>query len=167
VGVGEPLIGRLMLFDALKMQFRELKLKKDAACPVCSEHPTQRELIDYDQFCGISPKPETAEMDDEMTVAELKARLDAGENLTILDVRNPPEYDIARIPGSILIPLPELRERLGELDPAATIVAHCHHGARSAQAVGFLRQMGFDRAINLEGGIDEWSLQVDPSVPRY
>jgi sulfur-carrier protein adenylyltransferase/sulfurtransferase len=166
VGAGDPLIGRLVLFDALKMRFRELKLKKDPACPICSENPTQRELIDYDQFCGIGPEPE-AEMSYELNVFELKERLDAGEPLTILDVRTEQEYEIARIPGSVLIPLHELQDRLGELDPAATIVAHCHHGGRSARAVGLLRQMGFDRAINLAGGIDEWSLAVDPSVPRY
>lgn len=106
-------------------------------------------------------------MDFEMTVSELKERLDAGEPLTILDVRNPQEYEIARIPGSVLIPLHELEERIGELDPAATIVAHCHHGGRSANAVAFLRSMGYERAINLAGGIEEWSVEVDPSVPRY
>jgi len=167
VGAGDPLIGRLVLFDALKMRFRELTLKKDPACPICSENPTQRELIDYEQFCGIGPKPETSEMDFEMTVSELKERLDAGEPLTILDVRNPQEYEIARIPGSVLIPLHELEERIGELDPAATIVAHCHHGGRSTNAVMFLRSMGFERAINLAGGIEEWSVEVDPGVPRY
>jgi molybdopterin/thiamine biosynthesis adenylyltransferase/rhodanese-related sulfurtransferase len=167
VGAGDPLIGRLVLFDALKMSFRELKLKKDPACPVCSENPTQRELIDYDQFCGIGPEPETAEMDDEMTVEELKKRMDAGEPLTLLDVRTPQEYEIARIPGSVLIPLHELEDRVGELDPAAMIVAHCHHGGRSANAVAFLRSLGFERAVNLAGGIEEWSLEVDPGVPRY
>ncbi|HYU33732.1 MAG TPA: molybdopterin-synthase adenylyltransferase MoeB [Thermoanaerobaculia bacterium] len=167
VGVGDPLIGRLVLFDALKMRFRELKLKKDPACPICSENPTQRELIDYEQFCGVGPEPETVEMDSEMTVSDLKERLERGETLTVLDVRTEQEYEIARIPGAQLIPLHELQDRLGELDPAATIVAHCHHGGRSAQAVGFLRQMGFDRAVNLAGGIDAWSLVVDPRVPRY
>jgi adenylyltransferase/sulfurtransferase len=168
VGVGDPLIGRLVLFDALRMRFRELKLKKDPNCPICSANPTQRELIDYEEFCGIHPEPEqAAEADFEMDVEDLKRRVDAGEELTILDVRNPQEYEIARIPGSVLIPLHELQDRLGELDPAARIVAHCHHGARSARAVHLLREMGFSRAINLAGGIDEWSLQVDPSVPRY
>jgi sulfur-carrier protein adenylyltransferase/sulfurtransferase len=168
VGVGEPLIGRLVLFDALKMRFRELKLRKDPQCPVCSEHPAQRELIDYEQFCGVAPQPESAMDDDlDMTVEELKRRLDAGEEITILDVRTPQEHSIARIEGSVLIPLQELRDRLGELDMASTIVAHCHHGMRSAQAVGFLRQMGFDRAINLTGGINAWSQEVDPKVPRY
>ncbi len=106
-------------------------------------------------------------MDWEMTAVELKDRLDRGEQITVLDVRNPPEYDIARLPGSVLIPLHELQDRLGELDPAATIVAHCHHGARSARAVQLLRGMGFSRAINLHGGIDAWSTDVDPAVPRY
>ena len=103
----------------------------------------------------------------EITVAELRRRLDEGQPLTVLDVRNPQEYDIARIEGSVLIPLHELQDRIGELDPAATIVAHCHHGARSARAVQLLRQMGYDRAINLAGGIDAWSEEIDPSVPRY
>jgi molybdopterin/thiamine biosynthesis adenylyltransferase/rhodanese-related sulfurtransferase/molybdopterin converting factor small subunit len=168
-GVGDPLIGRLVLFDALKMKFRELKLRKDPQCPVCSEHPTQRGLIDYDQFCGIAPQPESGMTGDdfEMTVGELKQRLDDGQEITILDVRSPQEYDIAKIEGSTLIPLQELQDRLGELDPADTIVAHCHHGMRSANAVQFLRQMGFKRAINLAGGIDSWSQEVDPKVPRY
>jgi sulfur-carrier protein adenylyltransferase/sulfurtransferase len=166
VGVGEPLIGRLVLFDALKMKFRELKLRKDPACPICSEHPTQKELIDYEQFCGIGPEPEAAD-DYEITVEDLKQRLDEGRPVTVLDVRNPQEYEISRIEGSVLIPLHELRDRLGELDTAATIVAHCHTGMRSARAVQFLRQMGFSRAVNLSGGIDAWSDRIDPSVPRY
>ncbi|HEX7181220.1 MAG TPA: ubiquitin-like small modifier protein 1 [Thermoanaerobaculia bacterium] len=166
-GVGEPLIGRLVLFDALRMRFRELKLHKDPQCPICSENPTQRELIDYEQFCGIGPQETAVEEGFEMTAADLKQRLDQGQTLTILDVRNPQEYDIARIPGSVLIPLHELQDRLGELDPAATIVAHCHHGMRSARAVQLLRGMGYSRAINLAGGIDAWSTDVDRSVPRY
>jgi molybdopterin/thiamine biosynthesis adenylyltransferase/rhodanese-related sulfurtransferase/molybdopterin converting factor small subunit len=167
IGAGEPLIGRLVLFDALKMRFRELKLHKDPRCPICSESPTQHELIDYQQFCGIGPAHDTVEDGFEISVEELKRRLDEGRPLTILDVRNPPEYEIARIPGSVLIPLHELQDRLGELDPAATIVAHCHHGSRSAQAVYGLRQMGFSRAVNLAGGINAWSEEIDPSVPQY
>jgi adenylyltransferase/sulfurtransferase len=167
VGAGDPLIGRLVLFDALKMRFRELQLKKDPACPVCSENPTQRELIDYEQLCGIGPGPETSEMDDEMTPNELKERLDAGEPLTLLDVRTDPEIEIARIEGSVHIPLHELRDRFGELDPATSYVVYCHHGGRSAAAIGFLHQMGFEHLANLSGGIDEWSAEVDPSVPRY
>jgi adenylyltransferase/sulfurtransferase len=167
VGAGDPLIGRLVLFDALKMRFRELQLKKDPACPVCSENPTQRELIDYQQLCGIGPEPETAAMDEEMTPTELKERLDAGDPLTLLDVRTDPEIEIARIAGSVHIPLHELRDRVGELDPATSYVEYCHHGGRSAAAIGFLHQMGFEQLANLTGGIDEWSAEVDPSVPRY
>jgi adenylyltransferase/sulfurtransferase len=167
VGAGDPLIGRLVLFDALKLKFRELKLRKNPDCPICSEHPTQTELIDYQQFCGIDPREDTVEKDFEMSVAELKKWRDEGREHILLDVRNPPEWEIGRIEGAQLIPLGELQDRLGEIDPAATIVAHCHHGARSAQAVRFLRQMGFSRAINLAGGIDAWSEEVDPSVPRY
>ncbi len=168
-GIGDPLIGRLVLFDALKMKFRELKLRKDPQCPVCSEHPSQRGLIDYDQFCGIHPQSESGmhEDDFEMTVDELKRRLDDGQEMTLLDVRTPQEYSIARLDGAVLIPLQELQDRLGELDPADTIVTYCHHGMRSARAVQFLRQMGFKRAINLAGGIDAWSQEVDPKVPRY
>jgi len=167
VGVGDPLIGRLVLFDALKMKFRELKLRKDPNCPVCSDHPTQTSLIDYDQFCGIDPHAETVEEAFEISAPQLKAWRDEGRPLTVLDVRNPPEWEIGRLEGSTLIPLHELQDRLGELDPASTIVSLCHTGMRSARATSFLRQMGFSRAINLAGGINAWSIQVDPSVPRY
>jgi adenylyltransferase/sulfurtransferase len=148
------------------MKFRELRLKKHADCPICSVNPTQRELIDYEFFCGLTPEPQLTD-GFEIEVTDLKTLLDTGRPVTVLDVRNPPEYAICRIEGSVLIPLHELRDRLGELDPADTIVAHCHKGMRSAQAVGFLRQMGFARAVNLAGGIDAWSLEVDRSVPRY
>jgi molybdopterin/thiamine biosynthesis adenylyltransferase/rhodanese-related sulfurtransferase len=166
LGAGEPLIGRLVLFDALRMRFRELKLKKDPNCPICSDHPTQKGLIDYEQFCGI--EPEAAHEDDfEISAADLKRWVDEGREVTVLDVRNPEEFQIARIPGAKLIPLHELRDRLGELDTAATIVVHCHHGPRSTRAVHLLRQMGYAKAKNLAGGIDAWSLDVDPSVARY
>jgi sulfur-carrier protein adenylyltransferase/sulfurtransferase len=167
VGAGDPLIGRLVLFDALKLKFRELKLRKNPDCPICSDHPTQHELIDYEQFCGIDPQADAVEAAFEISTPELKNWLDEGRRLTLLDVRNPPEWEICRLEGAQLIPLPELQDRLGELDPADTIVVHCHHGPRSARAVSFLRQMGFSRAINLAGGIEAWSLLVDPSVPRY
>jgi len=167
IGEGETMIGRLLLFDALRMRFRELKLKKDPNCPVCSEHPTQTGLIDYEQFCGIEPEPVSPSADFDIQVQELKAWQDQGRDFTILDVRNPQEYDIAHIEGSKLIPLHELPDRLGELDPAASMAVLCHHGPRSGQAVRFLRQMGFARARNLAGGIERWSSQVDPSVPRY
>ncbi len=167
IGAGEPMIGRLLLFDALRMRFRELKLKKDPGCPVCGENPTQRELIDYEQFCGIDPRAEQVEQQFEISVQELDRWRKEGRDFTLLDVRSPQEYDIARMPDATLIPLPELPDRLGELDPAATIVAHCHHGMRSARAVNLLRGMGFSRAVNLAGGIDAWSEEVDPAVPRY
>ncbi len=182
VGVGEPLIGRLVLFDALKLRFRELKLRKSPDCPVCSEHPTLTELIDYEQFCGLgrgvaeaapgaTEGPTEGAMTDsdlplEISPRELKSWLDAGRKLTVLDVRNPPERQINRIEGSTFIPLPELPQRLGELDPGELYVAHCHHGARSLQATQLLRSRGF-QAVNLAGGIHDWSLEVDPKVPRY
>ena len=161
------MIGRLLLFDALKMKFRELKLRKNPDCPICSEHPTQTGLIDYEQFCGIDPHADAVEAAFEISTPELKSWLDEGRRVTVLDVRNPQEWEICRLDGAKLIPLPELQDRLGELDPADTIVVHCHHGPRSSQAVHFLRQMGFARARNLLGGIDEWSRQIDPTVPRY
>ena len=166
-GAGDPLIGRLVLFDALKLKFRELKLRKNPDCPICSDHPTQHGLIDYEQFCGIDPHADAVEAAFEISTPELKAWLDEGRRVTLLDVRNPQEWEINRLDGATLIPLPELQDRLGELDPADTIVTYCHHGPRSGRAVNFLRQMGFSRAINLAGGIDSWSLLVDPSVPRY
>jgi molybdopterin/thiamine biosynthesis adenylyltransferase/rhodanese-related sulfurtransferase/molybdopterin converting factor small subunit len=166
-GAGDPLIGRLVLFDALKLKFRELKLRKNPDCPICSDHPTQHGLIDYEQFCGIDPHADAVEAAFEISTPELKSWLDEGRRVTLLDVRNPQEWEINRLDGATLIPLPELQDRLGELDPADTIVTYCHHGPRSGRAVNFLRQMGFSRAINLAGGIDSWSLLVDPSVPRY
>jgi molybdopterin/thiamine biosynthesis adenylyltransferase/rhodanese-related sulfurtransferase/molybdopterin converting factor small subunit len=166
-GIGDPLIGRLVLFDALKLKFRELKLRKNPDCPICSDHPTQHELIDYEQFCGIDRQADAVEAAFEISPPELKSWLDEGRPVTVLDVRNPEEWEIARIEGAKLIPLHELQDRLGELDTADTLVVHCHHGPRSSRAVHFLRQMGFSRAINLAGGIDEWSLMVDPSVPQY
>ncbi|HVR30329.1 MAG TPA: ThiF family adenylyltransferase, partial [Thermoanaerobaculia bacterium] len=167
LGVGEPLIGRLLLVDALAMRFRELKLRKTPECPVCGEHPTVTALIDYEQFCGIGQEEDDLGPEFDLEPTEVKRLLDSGKKVTILDVRNPPEYEIGRIEGSILIPLPELQDRLGELDSRETIVVHCHHGPRSTRAVNLLRKFGFAKAKNLKGGIDEWSVEVDPSVPRY
>jgi adenylyltransferase/sulfurtransferase len=177
IGAGEPLIGRLVLFDALKLRFRELTLRKSPDCPICSENPTQTELIDYEQFCGVGRGEPVAEAaagaaeaeDDrlEITPVELKRWLDEGRPVVVLDVRNPPELAICRLPGSTVIPLPELGRRYGELDPQAEIVVHCHSGVRSLQATRFLRQQGYSRARNLAGGIDAWSVTVDPGVPRY
>ena len=167
IGEGEPLIGRLTLFDALQMKFRELKLRRNPDCPVCSDHPTQTELIDYEQFCGIPQESESDVNDIDITPAEVKAMLDRGEQVTILDVRNPQEIEICRIEGSVVIPINELPERFGELDSREFIVAHCHHGPRSTRAVHILKQVGFDRVKNMAGGIDAWSLEVDPDVVRY
>ncbi len=173
LGVGEPLIGRFLIYDALKMRFRELKLRKDPECPVCGTHPTVKQLIDYEQFCGVRPEPAAtqpttaAASEWEITPAELKKRLDAGDDLTILDVREPNEYQINRIPGSVLIPLGELPRRYQELDPDREIVLHCKMGGRSAKAQDFLRTVGFNRTKNLRGGVLSWIDQVDPTQPKY
>ena len=165
LGIGEPLIGRLLLFDALKMRFRELKLKKDPACPVCSESPTLTELIDYEQFCGEAAA-EDGPGGVDLEVEELAELLTGGGELTLLDVRTPQEHAICRLEGSRLIPIQVLAQRWQDLDPAAEIVVYCHTGVRSAHATAFLRSHGLE-ARNLLGGINAWSLRVDPSVPRY
>ncbi len=169
IGAGEPLINRFMLYDALKMRFRELKLRKDPECPVCGDNPTVTELIDYDQFCGITPAPTQAESSDrsETTVDDLKARIDKGSAPFILDVRETQEYQICQIPGSVLIPLGDLPKRLVELEGHDDMVVHCKSGARSAKAVKLLREAGFARAKNLRGGILAWIDKVDPSLPKY
>ena len=169
-GIGEPLIGRLLHFDALKMKFREFKVRKDPQCPVCSENPTITELIDYDTFCGI-PQAAAAEAAElpvpEISVEELKRKQDAGEKFVLLDVREPYEYDIARIPGSKLIPLGELHSRLSELDTADEIVIHCKSGYRSSNALRELQAAGFSKLWNVEGGILAWADRVDPAVAKY
>jgi adenylyltransferase/sulfurtransferase len=168
IGKGDPLTGRLLLFDALGMKFRELKLRKNPECPVCGDHPTVTKLIDYQEFCGI--RGEEAEAPPttvpEITPKELKARLDHGDDLYILDVREPHEYQICNI-GGHLIPLGELPRRVHELDSSQEIVAHCRSGKRSAEASEFLRKAGFRKIWNLKGGILAWSDEVDPSVPKY
>ena len=168
LGKGDPLVGRLLLFDALGMKFRELKLRKDPECPVCGEHPTVTKLIDYVQFCGIRGEeaPSTVTNIPEITPRELKARLDRGDDLYILDVREPHEYQICNL-GGHLIPLGELSRRAAELDSSKEIVAHCRSGKRSADAVDFLRKAGFKKIWNLKGGILAWSDEVDSSVPKY
>ena len=167
LGVGETLVGRLLLFDALKMRFRELRLKKDPDCPVCSESPTQRELIDYERFCGLAAQEETSTSDGaDLQVEELAELRGQGKELTLLDVRTPQEHAICRLEGAQLMPIQVLAQRWQELDPAAEIVVYCHTGARSAQATAFLRSHGIE-ARNLAGGIEAWSLRVDPAVPRY
>ncbi|MDE1171987.1 MAG: rhodanese-like domain-containing protein [Verrucomicrobium sp.] len=170
VGVGEPLIGRLLLFDALKMKFRELKLRKDPKCPICGPNATIRELIDYEAFCGMQAVP-TAETQaqgvGETTVADLKRDLDAGKDFDLIDVREPQEYEIARIPGARLIPLGELPHRIHELDSSREIAVLCKVGGRSAKAAKFLHDSGFRKIKNVVGGIDAWSHEIDPSVPTY
>jgi sulfur-carrier protein adenylyltransferase/sulfurtransferase len=168
IGKGEPLIGRLLLFDALAMRFRELKLRKNPDCPACGAHPTITKLIDYAEFCGIrgeeAPAPQSSVP--EITARELKLRLDRGDDVFILDVREPHEYQICNL-GGYLIPLGDLPRRVNELDSSREIVAHCRSGKRSAEAADFLRQAGFGKVLNLKGGILAWSDEVDPSVPKY
>ena len=170
LGVGRPLVGRLLLYDAFNMSFRELKLRRDPACPVCGDHPTVRALIDYNQFCGITAAANAAPSVPETTVGELKARLDRGDRVFVLDVREPTEYQICRIAGSTLIPLGELPKRLAEVpsgDDAPDIVVHCKMGGRSAKAVKQLVDAGFPRVQNLKGGILEWIDRIDPTQPKY
>ncbi len=171
LGKGEPLIGRLMLFDALGMRFKELKLRKDPDCPICGANPTVTELIDYEEFCGIgrgqeAPVAETEAMV-EITAQELKTKIDRGDNFVLVDVREPHEFAIARIPGAKLIPLGQIGERAGELSPDDEIVLQCRSGKRSADALAQLQERGFKRLKNLKGGILAWSDEVDPSVPKY
>jgi sulfur-carrier protein adenylyltransferase/sulfurtransferase len=169
LGAGQPLVGRLLLYDALQMRFRELKLRRDPECPACGDHPTIHELIDYDQFCGVVPaqaQPAGGGVP-EITVQELKGKLDRGEDVYVLDVREPNEFQICRIQGSTLIPLGELASRTAELDRNREMVVHCKMGGRSAKAVALLQERGFTRARNLKGGILEWIDRVDPSQSKY
>ncbi|MGB9458532.1 MAG: molybdopterin-synthase adenylyltransferase MoeB [Bryobacteraceae bacterium] len=172
LGIGEPLVGRLLLYDALGMRFRELKLRKNPECPVCGAHPTVTRLIDYHQFCGVprqeaTPAQEAKLNDGEIDVTELKQKIDRGDQFVLIDVREPHEYKIASIPGAKLIPLGEFPRHVGELDKNADIVIHCKMGGRSARACGILRQAGFAHVRNVVGGILAWSDKVDPSVPKY
>jgi sulfur-carrier protein adenylyltransferase/sulfurtransferase len=163
LGIGEVLVGRLLHFDALKVKFRELNLRRDPQCPVCGENRTIFAPIDYEQFCGVRDEGTIPEI----SPHELKQRMDAGEPFELIDVREPFEYEIARIEGAKLIPLGEIAERLDELEREQPIIVHCHSGKRSAQAVRLLQQRGFAKVYNLEGGIDAWSEQIDPNVPQY
>lgn len=168
LGIGTSLIGRLMLYDALNMKFRELKLRRNPECPICGDNRTITELIDYQQFCGVpqheeAPVPVTGDI----TPIEVKKRLDAGEKFQFVDVREPNEFQICKIPGTTLIPLGDLPKRLTELDAKAEVILHCKSGMRSGKAVELLRQNGFINARNMVGGILAWSDTVDPSVPKY
>ena len=169
LGTGQPLIGRLLLVDALDMRFRELKVRKNPECPVCSASPTIHELIDYREFCGIRGEEsakDNGQSVPEIQPEELKRRIDAGEGLFVLDVREPHEYAICNL-GGHLIPLGELPSRIHELDSSREIVVHCKGGIRSAKAIELLRQYGFQRTFNLAGGILAWSDKIDPSIPKY
>jgi molybdopterin/thiamine biosynthesis adenylyltransferase/rhodanese-related sulfurtransferase len=168
LGTGEPLVGRLLLFDALAMRFRELKLKRNPDCPLCGDHRTLTKLIDYEEFCGIRGE-ETPAMTDgiqEITATDLKARQDRGEKLFILDVREPHEYQICNLNGK-LIPLGELPRRVNELDSSVEMVVHCRSGKRSADAIHFLQTAGFKKLLNLKGGVLAWADEVDPRMPKY
>jgi adenylyltransferase/sulfurtransferase len=170
LGIGEPLVGRLLLYDALGMRFRELKLRKNPECPVCGDHPTVTKLIDYQQFCGIpqhQPVEEKKASETDIDVTEVKAKLDRGDKFVLIDVREPHEYRICNIPGAKLVPLGEFPQHVGEFDPEADIVIHCRSGVRSAKACAILRQAGFKQVRNMTGGILAWSDKVDPSVPKY
>src|SRR5439155_11634465 len=173
LGIGEPLIGRLLLYDALGMHFRELKLRKNPDCPICGDTLTITQLIDFHQFCG-GPQPQAGEpaqepkvSEGEIEVTEVKQKLDRGDKFTLVDVREPHEHDICNIPAAILIPLGQVPQRMGELDKSADIVVHCKSGMRSAKACGILKAAGFEHIRNMKGGILAWSDQVDPSVPKY
>jgi len=172
LGAGETLAGRLLHFDALKMKFREFNLRRDPACPVCSDAPSIFAPIDYEQFCAGPAADDddwfaAPESVPAISVRELKSRLDNKETLTLIDVREPYEYEIARIDGSRLIPLGELETHVSELPRTGTLVLHCHSGGRSEHATRLLHEAGFENVYNLEGGIDAWSVEIDPAVPRY
>ena len=168
IGQGQPLIGRLLLFDALHLKFRELKLRKNPECPVCGAHPTVTKLIDYDQFCGVRGEDHIVPVTvPEISAREVKRMMDDERPFVLVDVREPHEYQICNIPGSKLIPLGEIPRRMHELSSADEIVVHCRSGQRSAQAVGFLMKAGFRKIHNLQGGVLAWADEVDPTMPRY
>lgn len=166
-GIGEPLIGRLLLYDALALRFRELKLRRNPDCPVCGDHPTVTELIDYQQFCGISPEESYRDSTIEITPREAAEWLQSDHPPFLLDVREANEWDICHLPGAVRISVNELAERMNELDSAVEMLVYCRSGVRSARAVDLLRQAGFRKVKNLAGGILRWADEVDPSVPKY
>ena len=168
LGKGTSLVGRLQLFNALDMKFRELKLRRDPQCPICGDHPTIKELIDYETFCGIVPEPENVGNPDEVTVQDMKKALDDPSlNIKVVDVREPDEYEIAKVDGVPLLPLSQINERFTELDPNQQYYLHCKAGVRSMKALTFLRQQGFKYVKSVKGGITAWSDEIDRNVPRY
>ncbi|MCB1326345.1 MAG: molybdopterin-synthase adenylyltransferase MoeB [Spirochaetales bacterium] len=167
-GIGEVAAGRLIMYDALRMKFRELKLRRNPDCVICGDHPTQKELIDYQLFCGVPTQEESVGQNEyEISVQELKARMDRGDDFVLIDVREPFEHEISNIEKARLIPLSELEDHLSELDQDADYVIHCKSGGRSARAVDFLRAQGFENVKNLVGGINAWAQEVDTSLPTY
>jgi len=168
IGKGTSLVGRLLLFDSLKMKFHELKLRRDPACPVCGDHPTIKELIDYEIFCGIEPPSKENENPDEVTVQDMKKALDDPKlGIKVIDVREPFEYEIARIEGVPLLPMSQLQQRFTELDPNTQYYLLCKVGARSHSAAEFLREQGFKYVKNVKGGTNAWSDEIDRNLPRY
>jgi adenylyltransferase/sulfurtransferase len=169
LGKGTSLVGRLLLFNALDMKFRELKLRRDPQCPVCGDNPTIKELIDYEMFCGITPEPENPEANpDEVTVQEMKQALENPKlNIKVVDVREPDEYEIAHVDGVPLLPLSEIEARFTELDPNQQYYLHCKSGVRSMKALNFLRGQGFKYIKSVKGGISAWAEEIDPNVPKY
>ena len=167
LGKGEPLVGRLLVFDAMKMRFRELKLRKNPDCPICGEHATIKELIDYEAFCGVNAPGEQVSEEFQITAGELKEKLDDGGSVVLLDVREPLEWEIAHLDHAVLMPVAQVPGRVHELSTADEIVVYCKSGVRSARITNFLREMGFRKVKNLEGGIDAWADEVDPAMPRY
>jgi adenylyltransferase/sulfurtransferase len=169
IGKGTSLVGRLLLFNALDMKFRELKLRRDPACPICGEHPTIKKLIDYEMFCGIAPEPANPAVNpEEVTVQDMKKALDDPKlGIKVIDVREPDEYEIARVKGVPLLPLSQIQQRFTELDPNQHYYLHCKAGVRSLKALGFLREQGFKYLKSVKGGITAWSDEIDSNVPRY
>ncbi len=167
LGKGDTLVGRLLVFDAMRMKFRELKLRKSVECPICGEHPTIKELIDYEEFCGLRGPSEQVSEEYQMTVADLKEKLDNGGEVVLLDVREPMEWEIARLDHAILMPVAQVPARVNELSTADDIVVYCKSGVRSGRITNFLRDLGFRKVKNLVGGLDEWSEKIDPEMPRY
>ena len=166
LGIGEPLKGRLVLYDALNMKFRELRLRKNPECPICGTHPTIHKLIDYQQFCGVVAEPPKSTLP-EIDPVEVKAKIDRGDKFVLIDVREPHEHQIGNIPFAKLIPLGDVAKRMNELNVGDEIVVHCKSGVRSAKAANLLRESGFKNVSNMKGGILSWSDKVDPSVPKY
>jgi adenylyltransferase/sulfurtransferase len=169
-GIGEPLVGSLMIYDALEMTYRKVRARKDPECPICGKNPTVTELIDYEEWCGtVSDAAVEAAKGSTITAAELKAMFDRGEDFTLVDVREPAEYDIVRIPGSVLIPKGEITSgaALSQLPVDRPVVLHCKSGVRSAEALAVLKNAGFANATHVQGGVLAWVNQVDPSLPTY